>query len=96
MNLFLLQPSREYWGDITSPRESERILRRQPAADADPFQLHLESGNRLLASMGYLGRDFLKLLLDAGDWITDLGTRVQANRCPCRLAAFRSSRSRRN
>lgn len=71
VNLFLLQPSREYWGDITSPRESEKILRRQPATDADPFQLHLESGNRLLASMGYLGRDFLKLLLDAGDWITD-------------------------
>lgn len=69
VNLFLLQPSMEYWGDITSPREDERVLKRRPAGGADAFQLHLERGNRLLASMGYLGRDFLKLLLDAGDWV---------------------------
>ena len=68
VNLFLLQPCMEYWGDITSPREDERILRRQRATNLDAFQLHLEQGNRLLASMGYLGRDFLKLLLDAGEW----------------------------
>jgi exodeoxyribonuclease V gamma subunit len=71
VNLFLLQPSLEYWGDITSPREGERILARQHRSDTEAFQLHLESGNRLLASMGYLGRDFLKLLLDVGDWVTD-------------------------
>ena len=71
VNLFLLQPSQEYWGDITSPREGERLLARQHEADAEAFQLHLETGNRLLASMGYLGRDFLKLLLGAGDWVTD-------------------------
>jgi exodeoxyribonuclease V gamma subunit len=106
INLFLLQPSREYWGEITSPRESERILRRmgrqaglqltlweEPELPArrsgrkepperrvlrqrereasDAFALHLEAGNRLLASLGYLGRDFLKLLLEAGDWIPD-------------------------
>lgn len=69
VNLFLLQPSKEYWGDITSPREDERVLKRRPAGGADAFQLHLERGNRLLASMGYLGRDFLKLLLDVGDWV---------------------------
>ena len=71
VNLFLLQPSQEYWGDITSPREGERILARQHKSDAEAFQLHLETGNRLLASMGYLGRDFLKLLLGVGDWVTD-------------------------
>ena len=71
VNLFLLQPSQEYWGDITSPREGECILARQHRSDVEAFQLHLESGNRLLASMGYLGRDFLKLLLGAGDWVTD-------------------------
>ena len=70
VNLFLLQPSQEYWGDITSAREGERILRQQKIPDSEAFQLHLETGNRLLASMGYLGRDFLKLLLDAGDWIS--------------------------
>jgi exodeoxyribonuclease V gamma subunit len=71
VNLFLLQPSQEYWGDITSAREGERILRRQLRRGDAPFQLRLEPGNRLLASMGYLGRDFLKLILDAGDWLSD-------------------------
>ena len=70
-NLFLLQPSQEYWGEITSPREEERILRRQHRADDAAFDLHLEPGNRLLASLGYLGRDFLKLVLGAGDWQCD-------------------------
>lgn len=71
VNLFLLQPSQEYWGDITSPREEERIRRRALRPDEAAFDLHLESGNRLLASLGYLGRDFLKLLLGAGDWTPD-------------------------
>jgi len=68
VNLFLLQPSQEYWGDITSPRESDRIRRRHLAGGEAPFDQHLHAGNRLLASLGYLGRDFLKLILDAGDW----------------------------
>jgi exodeoxyribonuclease V gamma subunit len=71
VNFFLLQPSQEYWGDITSPREDERILRRHVPPDGDALSVHLEPGNRLLASMGGLGRDFLKLLLDAGDWNSD-------------------------
>ncbi len=71
VNLFLLQPSQEYWGDITSPREDERILRRHHGREEAPFELHLEPGNRLLASLGYLGRDFLKLVLGSGDWISD-------------------------
>ena len=74
VNLFLLQPSQEYWGDITSQRDEDRLLRRQSASTCDSqetpdaFALHLETGNRLLASLGYLGRDFLKLVLDSADW----------------------------
>lgn len=71
VNLFLLQPSQKYWGDITSSREGERIVRRQRLSAAEVPLLHLETGNRLLASLGCLGRDFLKLVLDAGDWMTD-------------------------
>lgn len=65
VHCFLLQPSREYWGLIASPREQQRLARR---AGVTPDALHLETGNRLLASLGKLGRDFLNLLLDAGDW----------------------------
>lgn len=74
VNLFLLQPSQEYWGDITSKRDEDRLLRKQSASTSDSeetpdaFALHLETGNRLLASLGYLGRDFLKLVLDSADW----------------------------
>lgn len=71
VNLFLLQPSQEYWGDITSPREEDRILRRLRAPETSAFDLHLEQGNPLLASLGHLGRDFLKLVLEAGDWRSD-------------------------
>ncbi len=68
VHLFLLQPTSEFWGDITTSREAGRVLRRakRGAADADAF--HLEEGNRLLASMGKLGRDFFGLIWGAGEW----------------------------
>lgn len=68
VNLFLLEPCEEFWGYIKSAREQERTLKRAGKRAADAGQLHLEQGNRLLASMGQLGRDFLLLIQDAGDW----------------------------
>ena len=68
LHLFLLQPSQEYWGAIVSGREAERILKATARDASASGELHLEAGNRLLASMGQLGRDFLNLILDAGDW----------------------------
>jgi len=68
VGLFLLQPSAEYWGLIVNARESEKILKAVKKGDAAAPELHLEAGNHLLASMGHLGRDFLNLVLEAGDW----------------------------
>ena len=68
VHLFLLQPSKEYWGLIVNARESEKILKTMKKGDAATKELHLETGNHLLASMGFLGRDFLNLVLDSGDW----------------------------
>ncbi len=78
VHCFFVQPSREYFGQITDPREQERLLRKAagqrertgPDVPASPgaSDFHLEVGNRLLASLGKLGRDFLNLVLDAGDW----------------------------
>jgi exodeoxyribonuclease V gamma subunit len=68
VSLFVVQPTRFYWGDIVSGREEQRLLKRhgrEPAAAAD---LHLEQGNCLLASFGGLGRDFLKMIYTAGSW----------------------------
>ena len=71
VHLFLLQPSKEYWGQIANARESERLLKAAGKGDAAASELHLEAGNHLLASMGHLGRDFLNLVLEAGDWDED-------------------------
>lgn len=68
VHLFVVQPSRFYWGDITSNREKERMLKRHQLAPSAAAGLHLETGNRLLASLGPLGRDFLKLIYESGDW----------------------------
>ena len=57
-NVFLLNPCQEYWGDIVSEKQMQRI-RRTFAHSADvEKELHLEEGNRLLASMGAHGEDF--------------------------------------
>ncbi|MBP1683959.1 MAG: helicase/exodeoxyribonuclease gamma subunit [Deltaproteobacteria bacterium] len=72
LHLFVLSPTREYWGDIRSRRE---LLRRPPrrsgtGTDMDRLVDQAE-GNPLLASMGRLGRDFQQLLEDAGDYQED-------------------------
>lgn len=55
VNLFLMNPCSQYWGDILSERAMSRVL---AGRDISPEALHLERGNSLLASMGALGRDF--------------------------------------
>ena len=55
VHLFLLQPSKEYWGLIVNARESERILKAAKKGDAAAPELHLEAGNHLLASTGQSG-----------------------------------------
>jgi len=59
VNLFLLNPCREYWGQIVSERELARLERRggQPGE-------WFETGNPLLASWGKLGREFFESIID--------------------------------
>jgi exodeoxyribonuclease V gamma subunit len=68
VNLFLMNPCREFWADIRSPREQVRITRRS-AGDLPADVLHLETGNRLLAAMGSMGRDFFSMIQSfEGHW----------------------------
>ena len=62
VNLFILNPCQEYWYDITSDREKRKIEKYYAIKEIPAKYLHLEHGNRLLASMGALGRDFLSYL----------------------------------
>ncbi len=57
VNLFLMNPCQEYWGDILSKREKKRITK-----DSGSHDLHINDGNSLLASMGTMGRDFFNIL----------------------------------
>lgn len=68
LHLFLLEPCRHYWGSIVGRHEADRLLKAAKRDASTAADLHIETGNRLLASMGKLGRNFLNLVLDAGDW----------------------------
>lgn len=63
VNLFLLNPCREYWGQIVSERELARLEQRG-LTEGEWY----ETGNPLLASWGKLGREFFEAIIgDCGD-----------------------------
>ena len=62
LNLFLMNPCREYWAEIVSPRQIKEIQRKYIKATGITEELYLEEGNRLLASMGTLGRNFFSMI----------------------------------
>lgn len=72
VNLFLMNPCRQYWADIVTGREALRVFGRKKKEESRPEDLHLERGNSLLASMGMLGRDFFDLVADLGGEERDL------------------------
>ncbi len=74
IDVYQLTPCQEYWADIASDREMARLRRGLPddGGRGDPRDLHLESGNRLLASMGGHGREFHTLLGDLDCQVEDL------------------------
>ncbi|MCK5895600.1 MAG: exodeoxyribonuclease V subunit gamma [Cocleimonas sp.] len=58
VHLFVMNPCREYWGDIESrKRQSKRPLEEQ---------IYYDAGNGLLASLGKQGRDYIDQLHDLG------------------------------
>lgn len=63
VDVYCLNPCREYWGDIKSERRITRIAGREGAGDVE--LLHLEVGNGLLAAFGDLTGEFLDLVLEA-------------------------------
>jgi exodeoxyribonuclease V gamma subunit len=60
VNLFLMNPSKEYWGHILGAWEMKQKARSEKASSEE--DLHMEKGNSLLASMGALGRDFFEVI----------------------------------
>jgi len=73
VHLFILSPSREYWGDLRARRDLVREwLERDRGDEGVAFeeQLARDEGNRLLASLGRLGREF-QAVLEANTAYTD-------------------------
>jgi exodeoxyribonuclease V gamma subunit len=64
IHFFLIDPCREYWADIVSERELKKMRRGSPRVAENIEWYHFEKGNRLLAAMGALGRDFFEMVAD--------------------------------
>ncbi|MFC1895354.1 exodeoxyribonuclease V subunit gamma [Thermodesulfobacteriota bacterium] len=64
VNLFFMNPSREYWGDIVTDWAIQRATSGLDIQDVTIEELYLEKGNSLLASMGALGKDFFEMVND--------------------------------
>ncbi|MBL4687297.1 MAG: exodeoxyribonuclease V subunit gamma, partial [Nannocystaceae bacterium] len=62
VHLLLASPSREYWAEIRSHRETLRAARREANAPQDLLYSSESDGNPLLASFGAVGRDFQRVL----------------------------------
>ena len=79
VNIFLLNPCREYWADILDARDIKQITRQYTIAEETEAYYYLEQGNPLLASMGTLGRDFLSLVSDTDCDIKDCFSSVEGS-----------------
>ncbi len=62
VNVYLLNPCREYWGDIISKKSISKINR-----DKSAEKLHFEVGNPLLASWGIIGKEFIDSMINISD-----------------------------
>jgi len=62
VNLFLINPCREFWGDILSDREVKKASGKTGTQGLSRSLLYLEQGNRILSDLGILGRDFFDLV----------------------------------
>ncbi|RMD52534.1 MAG: exonuclease V subunit gamma, partial [Nitrospirae bacterium] len=61
VHMFLMNPCKEYWSDIRSDEEIERIIGEGRYSLSE---LHLEKGNSLLSSMGRYSRTFFSFITD--------------------------------
>lgn len=69
VHFYLLNPSNEFWSDLATSRQQLKKLRQRKGAAQG--ELHLESGNPLLASWGKLGRDFLHFVQQEGQALNE-------------------------
>lgn len=59
MHFFVVNPCQEFWDDIVTEKQHLQHSLRQKKRNKHSENLHYETGNSLLASMGKLGKEFL-------------------------------------
>ena len=67
LHIYSLQPAPLMWGDVKSEKWKFRALQRIDGFEQSlslESDLHIETGNPLIGSMGRTGRDFFNLLID--------------------------------
>ena len=72
VNLFLMNPCADYWGDTLSRREQRRVLRKGREKAVPEADLHIGRQNGLLSSLGILGRDFFDMITEFGPEVDDM------------------------
>ena len=72
VDLFVLNPCREYWADLVDEARQSRTRARALATGRPDTSALLDLGNPLLASWGHGGMAFQDQLLElGGDWLPD-------------------------
>ncbi|MGM0608161.1 MAG: exodeoxyribonuclease V subunit gamma [Candidatus Muiribacteriota bacterium] len=62
VNLFFLNPCKEYWGDLKSPKVKAKEENKYDDTDIPAELLHYEEGNELLVFLGKVGQDLFNIL----------------------------------
>jgi exodeoxyribonuclease V gamma subunit len=72
VDLYVMNPSETYWGDITTEKSAQRTrlaaLSKAPIAPSDDYAF---LGNPILASLGRQGQEFHELLTSQADLISE-------------------------
>ena len=72
VDLYVMNPSETYWGDITTEKNAQRTrlaaLSKAPMAPSDDYAF---LGNPILASLGRQGQEFHELLTSQADLISE-------------------------
>ena len=83
VHLFLFSPAEGYFADIRSSAELKRIQAKSPEYHVS-LDLHWETGNPLLASLGMLARDF-QLMLEEDCAYLDMGDHFALHESPATM-----------
>jgi exodeoxyribonuclease V gamma subunit len=72
VNLFILNPCREYWSDIVNEKEIKRIKGKTGDSGIGEDALYFEQGNPLLSAFGTMGKDFFSRIAELEGVETEL------------------------